>query len=149
MFSSLCRKTEKERLADNQQETLFTLMPNRCGFRPGDQCDADSQWWVWSTNALLCTITVTRDWLSFCLPFYEYSLPLLFCVILCLMFFYLGQFCADHWWVPGFDVLKWRFQSNHTLAVGLHSNSWEEMPLSSSVLECLHLRAMSHLTLYR
>lgn len=102
-------------------------MPNR--FRPGDQCDADSQWWVWSSNALLCTITLLRDRLPFAFPVISTTLPLVF-------FFYskpaigfaLWKFCTDH------RCLEVTLSIKFSLAVGLHINSGEKMPKQFSPL---------------
>lgn len=94
--------------------------------------------------------------IALCLPFYEYSLPS------CFVWFWAwdsdGVFdtiwgtLAVLWrsltsaWFRCLEVTLWVGSSP---AVGLHSYSGEEMPLSNSALECLHLHGRSHLTLYR
>lgn len=148
LFFPHCAGTEKEKkkLADNQQQTL----------------DSD-----WVTSVIL----IHNDGSGVQMPFSALSLswetdcpspsllqpslsfPLILSLNFIFYFFYYlrnsrGSFApiSDECLVSVF----WSdtFNQIFSLAVGLHSNSGEEMPLSSSVLECLHLLEWSHLTMY-
>lgn len=147
LFFPHCAGTEKEKkLADNQQQTL----------------DSD-----WVTSVIL----IHNDGSGVQMPFSALSLswetdcpspsllqpslsfPLILSLNFIFYFFYYlrnsrGSFApiSDECLVSVF----WSdtFNQIFSLAVVLHSNSGEEMPLSSSVLECLHLLEWSHLTMY-
>lgn len=136
---TFCFPPREGRLLDNQQGTLFPYMPNRWGSTARDWRQADPQRWFWSTNALLCTITLMRNGLPF-------AFPLVFCDSVPVM----GFLCLDYLRHSGSFVLitdecllqcfsRWRSSLRSPPAVGPRGSSGEQMPSSNSVPECLHL----------